>query len=135
MLAGQRKAFNPVRNLPGSDYFPNTKGESLTTFEASIRLRFAYLEKFLENTFYRSSLGSPYPIPELRYTKGIPGVGGSSYDYHKLSVSISNYKKVPPFGSMYFNVFAGRTYGTLPYLFLDIAPGNEIYYYNKYAYN
>jgi hypothetical protein len=32
-------------------------------------------------------------------------------------------------------VFAGKTFGTLPYLMLDIAPGNEIYYYNKYAFN
>jgi hypothetical protein len=43
--------------------------------------------------------------------------------------------KVPPYGTIYFNLFAGKTFGTLPYLFLDIAPGNEIYYYNKYAYN
>ena len=38
-------------------------------------------------------------------------------------------------GSLYFNVFGGKTFGTLPYLFLDVAPGNEIYYYNKYAFN
>jgi hypothetical protein len=32
-------------------------------------------------------------------------------------------------------VFAGKTFGTLPYMLLDVAPGNEIYYYNKYAFN
>jgi len=32
-------------------------------------------------------------------------------------------------------VFAGRTFGTLPYTQLNIAPGNELYYYNKYAFN
>ena len=89
----------------------------------------------MENTFYRSSLGSPYPIVEMKYTQGISGVLKSSYDYQKISASISNYKKIPPLGSLYFNVFGGRTFGTLPYLFLDIAPGNEIYYYNKYAFN
>ena len=36
---------------------------------------------------------------------------------------------------MYFNVFGGRTFGTLPYVLLDIHPGNELYYYNKYAFN
>ena len=30
---------------------------------------------------------------------------------------------------------AGKTFGTVPYIFLDIAPGNELYYYNKYAFN
>ena len=29
----------------------------------------------------------------------------------------------------------GKTFGTLPYTLLDIAPGNELYYYNKYAFN
>ena len=38
-------------------------------------------------------------------------------------------------GSIYYNVFGGKTYGTLPYMLLDVAPGNEIYYYNKYAFN
>ena len=42
---------------------------------------------------------------------------------------------MPPFGSIYYNVFAGQTFGTNPYMLLDIAPGNEIYYYNKYAFN
>ncbi|MBD0333426.1 MAG: carboxypeptidase-like regulatory domain-containing protein, partial [Chitinophagaceae bacterium] len=95
----------------------------------------AYLEKFLENYFYRTSLGSPFPIVELKYTKGFSGILNSSYDYKKLTASVSNYKKIPPLGSLYFNVFAGKTYGTIPYMFLDVAPGNEIYYYNRYAFN
>jgi hypothetical protein len=32
-------------------------------------------------------------------------------------------------------IYGGKTFGTLPYTLLDIAPGNEIYYYNKYAFN
>jgi hypothetical protein len=135
LLSTQRRQYNPVRNLPGKEYFPVTSGTSLNSFETSLRLRFAYLEKFLENTFYRTSLGSPYPIVEVKYTRGLSGVLNSSYDYSKLSAGISNTKKIPPMGSLYFNVFAGKTYGTLPYLFLDVAPGNEIYYYNKYAFN
>jgi hypothetical protein len=129
------KQYDPVKNLPPKIMFATTKGEALNTFETSIRFRFAYLEKFLENTFYRTSLGSPYPIVELKITKGFPGVLNSSYDYWKLSGNIHNYRKIPPLGSVYFNLFAGRTYGTLPYLFLDVAPGNEIYYYNQYAFN
>ena len=72
---------------------------------------------------------------EFKFTKGIKGPFNTSYDYTKISGSVSNFKKIPPFGNLYFNVFAGKTYGTVPYTFLDIAPGNEIYYYNKYAYS
>ncbi|HEY0355224.1 MAG TPA: DUF5686 family protein, partial [Flavisolibacter sp.] len=135
LFSSQRKLYNPVKNLPGKESFLVTNGQALNTFESSLRFRFAYLEKFIENNFYRSSLGSPFPIVEFKITRGIPGVLKSSYNYHKFSGSISNYGKIPPLGSFYFNVFGGSTSGTLPFLFLDIAPGNEIYYYNKYAFN
>jgi hypothetical protein len=135
LFSSQHKQYNPVKNLPAKENFDPANGEPLNTFETSVRLRFAYLEKFLENTFYRTSLGSPYPIAEVKFTRGISGVLNSSYNYSKISGSISNVSRIPPYGTISFNVFAGRTYGTLPYLFLDVAPGNEIYYYNKYAFN
>jgi hypothetical protein len=131
----QRKQYNPIKNLPSKLLFPTDNGEVFNTFETSIRLRFAYLEKFLENTFYRTSLGSPYPILELKYTKGISGILNSSYNYSKISGNVHNYKSIPPLGSIYYRVFGGKTFGTLPYPFLDVAPGNEIYYYNAYAFN
>jgi hypothetical protein len=135
LLSGRHKQFEPVRNLPAKPLFPTASGEALNAFETSIRLRFAYLEKFVENNFYRTSLGSPYPIVEFKYTKGLSGVMNSSYDYSKITAGVSNSRKIPPFGSVYFNVFGGKTFGTLPYMLLDVAPGNEIYYYNRYAFN
>ena len=135
LLSTRRKAYDPKLNIPPKSYFPTEVGESMAAFETSVRFRFAYLEKFLENNFYRSSLGSVFPIVEFKYTKGISGVMNTSYDYTKISGGISNFRKIPPFGNIYYNLFAGKTFGTLPYTFLDIAPGNEIYYYNKYAYS
>lgn len=134
-IMGVHKSYEPIKNLPDKAVIAGNNGNTFTTFETSIQVRFAYLEKFLENTFFRTSLGSPYPITELRYTRGIPNVWNSNYSYSKLSASISDYSKIPPIGSIYYNLFAGKTYGTLPYMFLDVAPGNEIYYYNKYAFN
>jgi hypothetical protein len=134
-LTGSRKQFEPVRNLPKADIFNGTSGEPLNTFETAIRFRFAYLEKFLESSFYRVSMGSAYPITELRITRGYSGVLQSSYDYTKITASISDYSKIAPYGSIYYNIFGGKTYGTLPFVLLDVAPGNEIYYYNRYAFN
>ena len=129
-LGGSYKTFDPLLNLPPKSLF----GE-LTTAEYSIRLRYAFLERFLESTFNRISLGSPYPIVEFRYTKGVSDVFKSNYNYTKLFGSISDFKKIAPLGNIYYNFFGGKTYGTLPFMLLDIAPGNEIYYYNKYAFN
>ncbi|HEY2722321.1 MAG TPA: DUF5686 family protein [Chitinophagaceae bacterium] len=130
------KSYTPLQNLPPKDSFVvKGPGNPLTTFQVGIKLRFAYLEKFLETNFFRSSLGSPYPITEVTFSHGISGVLKSSYNYNKVSASVYDYFKVPPYGSLYFNVFGGRTFGTLPYVFLDIQPGNELYYYDKYAFN
>ncbi|MCC7400577.1 MAG: carboxypeptidase-like regulatory domain-containing protein [Chitinophagaceae bacterium] len=130
------KDYTPLKNIPPKDSFALNNGRNaLTSFETSLKVRFAYLEKFLENDFFRTSLGSPYPIGELYLSKGFAGVLKSGFDYFKISGSVSDYIKIPPYGSFSFNVYAGRTFGTLPYVFLDIAPGNELYYYNSYAFN
>ncbi|MEI2738873.1 MAG: hypothetical protein V9F01_08815 [Chitinophagaceae bacterium] len=67
--------------------------------------------------------------------QGFAGILKSSYSYTKVSASVSDYIKIPPFGNISWYVYGGKTFGTLPYILLDIAPGNELYYYNKYAFN
>ncbi len=136
LLTGAHKSFDPLRNLPPKEIFTGSlKNGDLSTAEASIKIRYALLEKFLESTFNRISLGSPYPIGEINFTRGFSGLFNSGFDYTRISGNISHWKKIAPFGSIYYNAFAGKTYGTLPYMLLDIAPGNEIYYYNRYAFN
>lgn len=130
------KSSLPLRNLVPLDSFRTTaSGDPLTTFEVSVKLRFAWLERFLESHFYRTSLGSVYPIGEINISRGFAGVFRSSYKYTKLSVSVSDYFKMPPLGNISWYVYGGRTFGILPYTLLDVAPGNELYYYNKYAFN
>lgn len=136
LVAISHKGYTPLRNIPLKDSFPSEPGRSpLTSVEVSLRLRFAYLEKFLENTFFRTSLGSPYPIGEVYVARGVAGIFRSNYNYTKLSGSISDFIKIPPFGNISYQLYAGKTFGTLPYVLLDIAPGNELHYYNKYAFN
>ncbi|HEX8333760.1 MAG TPA: DUF5686 family protein [Segetibacter sp.] len=136
LLAVTSKEFDPLRNLPDKSFFDqNISGDPLKSFETSLRLRYAYLEKFIESTFYRTSLGSTLPIVELKYTKGWSGVFRSSYNYSKLNASVSDYMQIAPYGNLYYSFFAGKVFGTLPYTLLEVHPGNEIYYYNKYAFN
>ncbi len=135
-IATTHKSFQPLKNLLPKDSFLTTNGGTpLVNFEVALRLRFAYLEQFLETNFFRTSLGSPYPIGEVYVSRGIAGVFNSSYKYTKLSGSISDDMKIPPLGSISWNLYAGKTFGTLPYMLLDIAPGNELYYYDSYAFN
>ncbi len=136
LVAVVHKSTLPLRNLIPLDSFKTSSNANpLTTFEVSLRLRFAWLERFLETSFYRTSLGSIYPVGEINITQGFPGVLKSGYSYTKLNASISDNVKIPPFGNLSWNVYGGKTFGTLPYTMLDIAPGNEMHYYNKYAFN
>jgi len=134
-LTADHKVYDPELNLPPKDDFVIGPGNPMNGFEMSVGLRFAYLEKFFETTFYRTSLGSDYPIIDFKYTRGIPNVLGSTLTYNKFYVSLSDVVKVPPVGSIYYNLFAGKTTGVQPFPFLNVAPGNETYYYNKYAFS
>ncbi len=134
-VSATRKKFNPVRSLPDKSIYNSGSGEPLNNAELAVKIRFAYLERFLEGTFLRSSLGSPYPIAEIKYARGIPGFLNSNYQYHKITASVHDYLKIASYGELYYNIYAGKIYGKLPFPLLEIHPGNEIYYYNKYAFN
>lgn len=129
------KKYTPLQNLPGKENFPAQEGESLNNFETSFRLRYAYNERTLIDNFSRTSLGSDYPIVELKYAHGFKNILNSSYQYDKVDLSVSDYLNISPYGNIYYNVFAGKIYGTLPYNLLDILPGNEWYYYSRYSFN
>lgn len=129
--------YRPFTPLPEKQYFLDKQSpyRPLDNTEADLTLRYAWREKFLEGNYYRVSLGSPYPIVTLDAALGMKGVFGSSYSYEKLKLSVSDNLPIPPLGSLYYNVYAGKIYGTLPYLMLEVHPGNELYYYDSYAFN
>ncbi len=129
------KKFTALENLPGKEFFKQKGTDPFNTFETQVHFRYAYLERLLEDNFLRYSLGTLYPVIDLKYTKGITKVLNSNYDYDKIDVSISHSTKISPYGTLFYNFFAGKVFGTIPYQMLDMIPGNEMYYYNKYAFN
>ena len=138
MITLLHREFDPYDPLPSTKVFRDDAGlpsENVVNTEVNLRLRFAYKEKFLEGNYYRFSLGTDFPVIDIRYGIGIKNVWNSGYEYHKIIGSISDYLKVAPLGTLYYNIFAGKYFGTLPYPLLEIHPGNEFHYYNKYAFN
>ena len=129
------RQYNPLKNLPFKTTFPVTSGQSLTNFEVAVKLRFAYLEQFVEGDYFRYSLGTKYPVAELMVAKGFSGVLNSAYSYNKITASVKDYMKISPYGSFSYKVYAGKINGTLPFTFLENHPGNDIYYYNPGSFN
>ena len=133
-----RKIYDPYDPLPSSTIFQNLDGtpsETVTATEVSLKLRFAYKERFLNGNYLRYSLGSKYPIVELRLALGLKNVLNSNYEYQRINFTLSDNWRIPPLGQLYVSLFAGKYFGTLPYPLLEQHPGNELYYYNKYSFN
>jgi len=131
------KEFTPDTLLPSTTIFTDASGapaNSVISTDATLTLRFAYKERFLEGQYLRISLGSKYPILQMDATTSLSGVWNNVYNYQKIKFSISDHINIAPFGSIYYNLFAGKYFGTLPYPLLEIHPGNEYLYYNKYAF-
>ena len=129
------KQFTPLKNIPDKTLFPVKQGQIMNTTEIALKLRFAYDEKLYANTFFRYYLGSAGTIAELQFTKGLKGILNSSYDYQKLTAGFSTGLSVAPYGRLSFSIYGGKIWGTLPYTLLELHPGNDVYYYNKYAFN
>jgi hypothetical protein len=136
-LLAQKRVFTPYRPLPSTSIFRdeyNAPTNSVRSTEGGIELRFAPKEKYLDGNYYRIRLANKYPVLKMEYTAGLKGVLGSAYNYHKLRFSVSERISIPPIGHLYYNVFAGKYFGKLPYPLLEIHPGNEFYYYNMYSF-
>ena len=133
----QHTQFTPYEPLPSTAIFRDLDGEpskNVTSTEIGLELRYAYKEKYIEGQYYRVRLANKWPVLNLELTSGIKGVLNSSYQYQKMRFSVTESINIPPFGHLYYNLFAGKYFGTLPYPLLEIHPGNEYSYYNKYAF-
>jgi hypothetical protein len=129
------RQYKPLLNLPPFEAFPVTGGTPLTNFEVALKLRFAYLEKFIETDYNRYSMGTKYPIVEFLFAKGFAGVFNSAYNYSKYSLLIKDNMKISPYGVLYYRVYAGKINGTMPFTNLENHPGNDLFYYNPFAFN
>ena len=133
----QHREYTPYSPLPSTNIFVDDKGNpanSVISSEVGMELRYAYKEKYVEGQYLRVNLGSKYPIVDFEADAGIKNVLNSAYQYQKTLLSITESINIPPLGHLYYNVFAGKYFGTLPYSLLSIQPGNEYLYYNKYAF-
>lgn len=133
----ERRGFTPYAPLPDEGIFYDINGNATRTVlssEVGLDLRFAYKEKYVEGQFTRVVVKSKYPVVNLTVTSGIKGIFNSAYNYQKARLAVTGNSYIAPFGMLYYNVFAGKYFGTLPYPLLEIHPGNEYYYYNRYAF-
>ncbi len=107
----------------------------ISTSEIELNLLYRPGKKWLGVGVERNEVYAPHPTFILNYAYGIPELLGSDYEFHKLYAGFTRPFLLPPFGKMIMTFEAGKTFGTLPYPLLEIAPGNNTYAYARYSYN
>ncbi len=103
--------------------------------EVSTNIRYGKDEIFVINDNERLSLGTiRSPIFILNYTRGMDGVMGSDFDYHKFRLTIQKTQKMGILGVSDFQLGGGYFIGEAPYSMLFSPIGNETPFYVDFAY-
>jgi hypothetical protein len=134
--------WNNFIPLGSSDYsrVQSESGDTLriadvTSFQVRNQIMYTREEKFLNGQFDRISMGSKYPIISLTHTWGMKDVLQSDYEFHRLDLIWTHRPRVGLLGRIIYTVYAGKIFGTVPYPFLQIHPGNETFYLQTASFN
>lgn len=132
-----RSSFETFHPLPPKKIFVlDEDGTGIINTELGIKLRYAPGEKLIQTQRKTRSLKSNLPVTELRYAIAVPDMLKSEYRYQKLSVNVSQRFRIPRWGQVNYLTYAGRIFGKqVPFMLLEMHPGNEIYYYSRDAFN
>lgn len=107
----------------------------INTTEVLFKTRYAFGERFIDGRFDRVSAGSKYPIIELQYGLGVNGLLGGDYSYHKVSFNYRHWTNIAPIGWFAYRFRAGKVFGKVPFLLMEVHPGNESYFMSRNAFN
>jgi hypothetical protein len=128
------QTFHP---LPPKEVFTyNNPDNMIVTSELGLRLRYSPGGKIIHTRRKELRFNGQSPVLEAGFYAGIPGFLESNYQYQKLIMMISQDFRIPRWGKISYRVYGGKIFGdTLPFMMLEMHPGNEIYYYNKNTFN
>lgn len=104
--------------------------------EFNTSFRFSMGEKIVYDNFSIINLNRPssLPILILDYTHGFKALN-APFAFDKINLSITQFLNLPPKSIFYYSLQFGKTFGTLPYLLLNIPTGSESYVSSRYAFS
>lgn len=108
---------------------------SVNTFrfaEASMRVRYAYGEKFLKNSRTIVSLGTSYPILWVYLGRGLTGVGGGQYEYTRVMLKLQKTLTFKYLGKSSITLMGGIVDRDIPYcnLFNGLSDYSRVSFYS-----
>jgi hypothetical protein len=128
-----RTDYEPYTPLPNRNSFTDGR---IVNANILYRFRYAPGEKKIETNRKKLRFKGNKPIYELSVNQSINGLIGSKYNYTKISAGVSQKFRIPSLGIISYNVYGGKIYGdSLPFMLLELHPGNEVFVYNKNGFN
>ncbi len=67
-----------------------------------------------------------HPVFSAEYIYGIKGLGDSDFDMHQLNLRLEHSVRMNKLGFFLYRIEAGKTWGTLPYPFLQTPVANQL---------
>ena len=126
----QYRPINPDIDKPYDSVF----AKILPVAEGSFDIRYAHKERTTILNYDNIKLGTFFPVLFAGYSFGLE-LGNAQFEYHKVKFGIAQKLRLPPKMMLYYKLEAGKIFGTVPYLLLNIPAGNEYYVASKYQFN
>jgi hypothetical protein len=130
-----RGSYETYAPLPPQKILSANQQDIFNT-EVGIGMRYAQGEKKISTYRKDYRFRGNDPVFELEWARGIPGIFGSMYLYDKIFAQISQKVRIPRWGTVNYRVYGGEIHGeALPFMLLEVHPGNDIYYYSNQSFN
>nr|WP_246496578.1 DUF5686 and carboxypeptidase-like regulatory domain-containing protein [Chitinophaga varians] len=131
-----RTCYTTFEPLPPHKIFLSGEHEKVVNTEFQLKFRYAPGEKEVRTFRKTRRVRSNLPVTEIAYSLAPSGVLDSKYQYHKVSMSVRQQFNLTGWGRINYMVYAGQIFADkLPFMLLQVHPGNETYYYNKEAFS
>lgn len=130
-----RSSYTTFNPLPPQKIISPNHDDIIST-EVGLKLRYAPGEKKTTTARRERRRSGDNPIFEATAAAGLPHVAGGQYSYQKAKAAITQNIHLPGWGQLYYQVYGGKIWGKpLPFMLLEMHPGNEIFYYSQQAFN
>ena len=134
-LSFNNSEYETFGSLPSQVFF-SLNGHSVINSAFDFKIRYAPGEKEIETHRRTIHLKNSFPVFEAKFAAAFPNIFLSEYTYQKVSLSINQTIQIPRWGHIDYMIYGGKYFGdSIPFMLLEIHPGNEIYYYNKQSFN
>lgn len=115
---------------------PETVRSTMQTTEVALETRWSPLETKLINDNRRSSVNvNKAPSFTFRYALGLQGLLGGDFAYHKFGFQVKQIARLGVLGRAEYIAKYDKTFTPLPYLLLNVFPGNETFIRTLATYN